>query len=1421
MAILQGASRFLIACVVGLSLAFPGLAFPGHASATGSALAFTLRTDPSAPQDARDISGPGTLAWIHFTENRGQVRNQQVLYYASAGGVQIGLTRTGTMMQFSRPASARPRGNVALGSDPSGLEEEPTVASESTVVRTTFVGASPVGPQGREALPVLSNYLLGSNPAAWRVGVRSYQEVAYGGLYPGIDLVYRADEVGLKYSFIVHPGADPNRIRWSYAGVTGLEVEGGTLSAHTALGDIRDASPYAYQTRGPARCGFTVTGFLAGFDCDAWEPAETLVIDPLIYSTYLGGSGNDRGLAITVDASGSAYVAGYTASIDFPATPSAYGRVIANPNSLDAFVAKVDPSGTSLRYATYLGGTSSDRATAIAVDASGAAHIAGTTSSADFPTTPGALRTTFQGAGTEAFVAALDPNGSALLYSTFLGGSVDDRAYAIALDSSRNAYVTGRTKSADFPSTAGTVQPTFAAGLCGGVPCSDGFVAKLSAAGTALVYATFLGGTNSDRGLGIAVDAAGDAFVAGYTNSTDFPATLTAFGPRFHGGLCGSSPCSDAFVAKLNPTGTAFAYSTFLGGTKDDRAHAVEIDPIGNAYVTGNTNSTDFPTTVGAYESIYPGTGNRHAFVAKVSATGTALAYATFLGGLNSDGGNGIAVDSYGNAYVTGLTNSTDFPTTLGAYDRLFNGATGNDAFLAELNEAGSVLWYSTFLGGGADDWGNALVLDAAGDVYMTGHTFSTNFPTTAGVVQPALMGVVDAFVTRLSPTYSATVTTVPTGLQIVVDGATYTSPANFAWRAGSRHRLLAPSPQSVLAGNRAIFASWSDGGSQVHTVAVGGPATYTASFGLQYDETVDTLPSGLTVRIDGSWYAAPQALWWDALSMHTVSANATQNGLVFSAWSDGGSMTHAVSAVAPATLIAFYATPVLTRCTVTPDPAAVQVTGTLQFAAHAWNGSLEISMENVTWSVGGGVGTIDATGLFRATSPGSGVASAQVARTGRTASCFAAISVTPGAAPTVTITAPASGTVVQTTVTVDGTSTHATLVQVRVDAEPWRNATGLAPWSLTWDLTTYPDGAHTLEARAWNGTVESTRDAVTIQKATPTPAFCTVAPDAVTLFVGGTQAFAAHLWNGTAEVLGISVAWSVDGNIGTVTATGKFTATAPGAGHAIATVTHVGTSYVCSAVVTVLGGAPPTVMIASPANGTVIVLSSILIRGTSSAATDVQVRAGTGAWIAATGALIAWRATLDLTAFPLDQVIPIEARAWNGTVESPRDSTTVIRRLPLELTVVHPSDHSHVSGVLRVDGIATEGSTVQLRLDGGPWVNVAVAGGEWNSSIDTAGLFEGDHLIEAKAVRGADETAIISRMVTVDRGFPPSTTFPILQWPLVLFIAIVVSFLILFALLERRRKREAETALGRHKGQHAEEPRPLHGQEGGRGWKR
>jgi Domain of Unknown Function (DUF1080)/Beta-propeller repeat len=637
---------------------------------------------------------------------------------------------------------------------------------------------------GMGELPGRNNYFIGSDPAKWRTNVPSYSKVKYQGVYPGIDLIFYGNRRRLEYDLVVAPGSDPRQIELSFTGADGMRVDAscGDLVLRVGDDEVRFHKPAVSQ---PVlqRSRFSAdlptdsgsgTGQLSGatrrklrarnqesvdgefvleshnrvaFGLPAYDHKRELVIDPVLsYSSYLGGSGYESGHAIAVDGAGDAYVTGDTASADFPIAEPLQPQFGAGGS--DVFVAKLNAAGSALVYSTYLGGSASSWGTGIAVDSAGNAYLVGNTTSTDFPTVKPIQAANRAGpsARYSAFVAKLNAAGTALEYSTYLGGSVENWGYGIAVDASGSAYVTGSTLSVDFP-TASPFQAINKA-----TPKTDtvtAFVAKLDPGGSAFTYSTYLGGSDGDSGQSIAVDSSGDAFITGYTSSDDFP-TANALQPSSHGDF-------DAFVTKLNPLGSALVYSTYLGGSGVDYGYGIAVDSSGNAYVTGRTYSTDF-AIANPLQASYG--GELDAFVAKLNPAGSALVYSTYLGGDRYDEGNGIAADPSGNAYVTGVTYSAGFPT-VGALQPTCGGCDSNaDAFVAKVNPTGSALVYSTYLGGSGTDYGYGIAVDSSGDAYVTGETSSTDFPV-AHPLQPGAHGSSDVFVTKVSPLGAHAVSTV------------------------------------------------------------------------------------------------------------------------------------------------------------------------------------------------------------------------------------------------------------------------------------------------------------------------------------------------------------------------------------------------------------------------------------------------------------------------------------------------------------------------------------------------------------------------------------------------------------------------------------------------------------------------------------
>ncbi len=740
-------------------------AVPGSANQNKLASPSESSTKSQVAERAREAYGRMELS---FEANHGQTENS-VNFLARGADYTLFLKPTeavfrlqtadsGLRNDLEREGSARPTAASESRLDPATLPANQHSAisdPQSKVLRMKLVGADEsAAPQSTNELASKVNYFSGNDASKWRADVPTFAKVRYSEVYPGIDVVYYGNQEQLEYDFEIAPGRNPRTVRLQFDGVDQVEVDAaGDLLLSLGETVIRQPKPVVYQEvaglRRAIEGGYSISADgQVGFTVGEYDAQLPLIIDPvLVYSTYLGGGGGDEARDIAVDSSGNAYICGETTSPNFPTVnpiDSTYGggQFL---GARDAFVTKLNAAGTALVYSTYLGGSGDvsnngdDRCFGLAVDSAGNAYVAGETHSQDFPTA-NAIQATYGGGFADAFVTKLNAAGSALVYSTFIGGTVFDAGAGIALDSSNNVYITGRTTSSNFP-LVNPIQATYNSSRGGAVA----FVTKLNAAGTALVYSTYLGGNDSagfENGSSIAVDSAGSAYVTGQTRSNDFP-TVNAIQATFGGG----TPDGDGFVTKVNAAGSAFVYSTYLGGSNNDVGADIAVDSSGNAHVTGNTASANFPTA-NAFDSTLGGTSD--AFITKLNAAGSAFVYSTYLGGTNGDAGNDIALDSAGNACLAGGTLSTDFPTANPIQATYSGGSV--DAFVTRLNPTGSALLFSTYLGGGALDRGNAIAVDSAGSIYLAGITGSTNFPT-LNPAQGTNAGVDDAFVTKISNT--------------------------------------------------------------------------------------------------------------------------------------------------------------------------------------------------------------------------------------------------------------------------------------------------------------------------------------------------------------------------------------------------------------------------------------------------------------------------------------------------------------------------------------------------------------------------------------------------------------------------------------------------------------------------------------------
>jgi hypothetical protein len=588
------------------------------------------------------------------------------------------------------------------------------------------------------------NYLMGKNPENWHTDIPVYREIVYKNLYNGIDLKIYGTKGRMEYDFIVSPHADPAKIQIACEGIDTLKInEKGDLIIHTPLGKITHLKPAIYQsirgTKHSVEGSFAVAKNTFSFNIKTYDTNHTLIIDPLTlsYSTYLGGSSEDLSQSIAVDSTGSAYITGITNSDDFP-IEQPFQSSFAGDHTI--FITKINPSGDALVYSTYIGGSGNDRATGIAVDSTGSACITGETSSEDFP-----VKRPYQdmlAGGYDAFITKLTPSGNDISFSTYLGGSQYDTGSSLTVDSSGSIYVAGTTRSSDLP-VKNAFQKTIKKHL-GLAILTDTFVAKLTNDGSALIYATYLGGSGQDKANSIAVDQSGNAYITGETSSADFPVRNA-----FQGSYAG---ITDAFVCKLNSEGDDIIYSTYLGGSYGDSSGSIAVDSSGFAYIAGETVSRNFPVLNAHQNKI--GGGNHgllyfgDAFAAKIGLYGDQLLYATYLGGSGQDRGNGIAVDRLGNAYIIGETSSIDFPI-INAFQGILKGKT--DAFLSIVNPEGKKLTCSTYLGGGGQDIGRSVVVDLYGSSYLTGLTYSDDFPLEKPLAEKA-PGRPDAFITKIEP---------------------------------------------------------------------------------------------------------------------------------------------------------------------------------------------------------------------------------------------------------------------------------------------------------------------------------------------------------------------------------------------------------------------------------------------------------------------------------------------------------------------------------------------------------------------------------------------------------------------------------------------------------------------------------------------
>jgi len=690
---------------------------------------------------------------LYFIENKGQWP-EDVLFLTKLGDLDVWITKYGinyTITKMKFPNDFNERFLISKEYDKiHNILENTVIVGHRVLLKFIDINQNII-PQGVNKLSYYHNYFIGNDTSKHKTNVALYNEIIIKNIYEGIDIRYYFDRGHLRYDFIVHPGSNPSKIKFKLSGQFESYLKENSVCFTTRFGEIKMQELLAYQNNNRININFIQQDGMWSFNIGKYDKSKTLIIDPVIYSTFLGGSYMEMSMGIKTDLSGNCIVTGITKSTDYDTIPGVFQSYLAGKE--DVFVTKINSNGTGLIYSTYIGGSNYDFVWDIDVDKFGNAYIVGRTQSHNYPTTNGVLKPviTFPTDPLEGFVTKINASGTSLIYSTYLGGAFEDEATGIAVNNNGEAYVTGYTGSHDFSVVSGAYQ-NFNQG------CTDVFICKINNIGSNLIYSTLLGGSGCDYGKDIAIDNNGNAFITGSTDSQNFDITSLAFQNSNNGGI-------DIFVTKINSSGSGLIYSTYLGGSNNEYPSSICIDKFGNAIITGYTMSNDFDITSNSLQTSYAG-GFTDGFVTKLNSNGTNLVYSSYLGGNDFEILSGLSMDFVGNVYVVGHTYSTNFIVTSNAFQPIFNGVC--DGFITKINQSGSSAVFSTFWGGSYGDSIDGIVSDSLGNIYVVGTTTSNDFFTTAGSYKPFYTDSGDVFVTKFNIcSNSPTITITPSSYTI------------------------------------------------------------------------------------------------------------------------------------------------------------------------------------------------------------------------------------------------------------------------------------------------------------------------------------------------------------------------------------------------------------------------------------------------------------------------------------------------------------------------------------------------------------------------------------------------------------------------------------------------------------------------------
>jgi len=668
---------------------------------------------PDSVQRAEMVSKLSRVQ-VPFVENRGQIQNGAVSFYAK--------TLSGTLFV----------------DDHGVLTYALLLNDKNGVVFKEMLTEKKIKPLGLAPSPTLIHYFKGMDRSTWKTNIPSYETISLGEIYNNINLTLRAYENNVEKIFTVFPGGNPESIKIKLKGIKRLMANAnGELDVLTELGSTRFTKPLAYQITDGEKQFVEVAYVISkgsgyGFKVGRYDKKRPLIIDPLLASTIIGASAFDFSWTIAIDDNNNVFVSSNTKSHDFPTTLGAYDETY-NGGDMDIYVAKFDSTLSTLLASTFIGGSDGDTTYKLTLDSDGNVFFTGFTQSSDFPITPGAYSTPSRG-NKDAFVSLLDNSLSNLLASTVIGGSNNDNGYYIILDESENVIITGFTESSDYPHTTGAYDEGFNGG-------QDVFISKFDNLLSSLLASTFIGGDETDSATGLTLDGDGNIVITGAA-SANFPTTSGAYDRTHNGG-------TDAFVAKMDSTLSTLLASTYIGGSSDGYGYSVKVNESGEVYMAGETFSSDYPTTPGAYDRTWNG-GFMDVMISKFDSTLSTLLASTYLGGSKQDWHHhALLIDGEGNIYINGLTQSTNFPTTANA-EKVSNTYEW-DIYISKFNSNLSTLLYSTYFGGNTNGDGSLeMAFDSAGYIYITGWTKCTDFPTTPGAYDESYNGDMDVYVAKL-----------------------------------------------------------------------------------------------------------------------------------------------------------------------------------------------------------------------------------------------------------------------------------------------------------------------------------------------------------------------------------------------------------------------------------------------------------------------------------------------------------------------------------------------------------------------------------------------------------------------------------------------------------------------------------------------